>query len=97
MSDVFSYDEAVAEQAEQDVLATANQLEAQLNELQAHVNQTKANWDGDEKEQYAAIQAQWDSSADKVREAINGVRQVLGTNTEFVKQMRGRVRGQLGG
>lgn len=95
MSDVFSYDESVAEDAHGNIMSVANGLEATLNDLTSFVNQVKSNWQGDEQEQYAQIQAQWDSSAQEVRNILNQVRDALGHTTSSVQQMRGQVRSAL--
>lgn len=67
MSDVFSYDEAVAGTAHGDIVSVANGVQASLDELTGFVNRVKANWEGDEMELYDGVQLQWNNAADTVR------------------------------
>ncbi len=97
MSDVFSFDESVAQQAAQDVIATGKQFESTLSELQTQVNETKANWEGDEKEQYAALQAELDAAAAQCNEGISTIGSLVTSSSETFGQMRSKVRGTLGG
>lgn len=94
---VQSYDESVAQNVHSDVQSTIQGLEGSLTELGGFVNTVKSSWDGDEMEQYGQIQANWDKCAGTVREILSQVHQALGTNTESVVTMRGRVKGALSG
>jgi len=95
MGDVFSYDEAVAGTAHGDIASVANGVQASLDDLTGFVNRVKSNWEGDEMELYDGIQAQWNTSADTVRQILNSVREALGQTTSSVQEMRGQVRGAL--
>ena len=95
MSDVFSYDEAVAGTAHGDIVSVANGVQASLDELTGFVNRVKANWEGDEMELYDGVQLQWNNAADTVRQILNSVREALGQTTSSVQEMRGQVRGAL--
>jgi hypothetical protein len=48
-----------------------------------------------EQDEYAGVQAKWDSAASTVREILASVHSALGTNTASVKDMRGQVRSAL--
>jgi WXG100 family type VII secretion target len=95
MSDVFSYDEAVADSAHGDLQGVISALQASLDDLSGFVSRVKSNWDGDEMDLYGGVQAKWDSSAATVRQILDSVHQALGSTTSSVKDMRGQVRGAL--
>jgi WXG100 family type VII secretion target len=95
MSDVFSYDEAVADSAHADLQGVISGLQASLDDLSGFVSRVKANWDGDEMDLYGGVQAKWDSSAATVKQILDSVHQALGSTTGSVKDMRGQVRGAL--
>ena len=92
---IFSYNEATAETSHSDLGSVISGLESSLTDLGGFVNSVKSNWDGDEMDEYAGIQKQWDDAADTVREILASVRQALGSTTSSVKDMRSQVRGAL--
>lgn len=95
MDGVFSYDEAVADSAHGDLAGVISGLNAHLDDLSGFVSRVKSNWNGDEMDTYAGIQAKWDSAADTVKQILNSVHQALGSTTGSVKDMRGQVRSAL--
>jgi WXG100 family type VII secretion target len=97
MSDMYSYDESAAGSAHGDIGAVSSGLQASLDDLTNFVNRVKANWEGDEMEQYNGIQAQWNTAADTVKTILQSVNGALGQTTSSVQEMRGQVRGALSG
>lgn len=95
MGGIYSYDESVADSAHGDLAGVKAGLEASLDDLSGFVARVKSSWQGDEQDEYAAVQAKWDSAAATVREILNSVHGALGTNTSNVKDMRGQVRSAL--
>ncbi len=95
MTDVYSYDSAVARDAEGSLGGTISALEGSLAELSAFVNRACANWEGDEQVLYRGIQTQWDGAASQIRDILTQVRTSLGQTTESVEAMRGKVRATL--
>jgi ESAT-6 family protein len=95
MSDMYSYDSAVARDAEGGLAATAASLQAQLADLGGFVNAACANWEGDEQALYRGIQTRWDNAAAQVRDILNQITAALGQTTESVDTMRSRVRQTL--
>jgi uncharacterized protein YukE len=95
MGGLFSYDEAVADAAHGDLAGVMSGLQASLDDLGGFVSRVKSNWSGDEMEEYAGVQAKWDSASATVREILASVHQALGTTTSSVKDMRGQVRSAL--
>jgi WXG100 family type VII secretion target len=93
--DVYSYDSAVARDAEGNLGQTLTAIEGHLQDLTGFVNSVCANWTGDEKEIYQGIQAQWDKAAATVKEILGSVKTTLGSTTESVEGMRGQVRSTL--
>jgi WXG100 family type VII secretion target len=93
--DVYSYDSAVARDAEGSLGQTVTALEGHLADLTGFVNTVCANWTGDEQELYKGIQTKWDQAAGNVKEILNSVKQTLGSTTESVDGMRGQVRSTL--
>jgi WXG100 family type VII secretion target len=97
MSATFSYDEAVADSAHGDLAGIRAGLQASLSDLSGFVSRVRASWQGDEQEEYAAIQAKWDAAAATVREILDSVHSALGSNTSSVQSMRSQVRTALQG
>ncbi|WP_062441122.1 WXG100 family type VII secretion target [Herbidospora daliensis] len=95
MSDKYSYDSAVAREAEANLAATMSALENNLAELGGFVAGVTANWEGDEQELYRGVQNQWDNAAAQIAGILAQVKTSLGQTTESVETMRGRVRGAL--
>ena len=95
MSDVYSYDSAVAQNAEGGLQGTISALEASLADLGGFVNSVTANWEGDEQGIYKGIQTQWDGAASQVQSILNQVKGALGETTSSVGTMRGQVRSAL--
>jgi uncharacterized protein YukE len=95
MSDLFSYDEAVADSAHGDLQGVISGLTASLDDLSGFVSRVKSNWTGDELDEYTAIQAKWDGASDTVKQILASVHQALGSTTGSVKDMRGQVRSAL--
>src|SRR4051794_30093903 len=95
MEGVFSYDEAVADSAHGDLAGVISGVQAHLDDLSGFVARGKSNWEGDEQDIYAGVQAKWDSASETVREILATVHQALGANTGSVKDMRGQVRSAL--
>ncbi len=95
MSDTYSYDEAVARNAEQGLAATLAHLESTLTDLSGFVTKVCANWEGDEKEIFQGIQTRWDHAAGEVRNILGQIKGGLGQTTTSVGDMRGRVRSAL--
>ncbi len=85
---IQSYDSSTAEQAHSEISGVISGLESSLSDLGGFVNSVKSNWDGDEMQEYAAIQQKWDSAAGKVHEILNSVHRALGENTQSVNTMR---------
>ena len=88
MEGVFSYDEAVADSAHGDLAGVISGLQAHLDDLSGFVARVKSNWEGDEQDIYAGVQAKWDSASETVREILGTVHQALGANTGSVKADR---------
>ena len=60
---------ATVEQAHEDIVGKAGELEARLSQLQqdlAPIAKDTANWDSDSHEAYQTYQQQWDESADEL-------------------------------
>jgi uncharacterized protein YukE len=95
MGGIFSYDEAVADSAHGDLAGVISGLQASLDDLGGFVSRVKSNWQGDEMEEYAGIQAKWDSASATVKQILGSVHQALGSTTSSVKDMRGQVRAAL--
>ena len=66
MTDVYSYDSAVARDAEGGLSGTIASLQGHLDELGGFVNSVCANWEGDEQVIYHGIQSKWDGAAGQV-------------------------------
>jgi 6 kDa early secretory antigenic target len=97
MSNVYSYDSAVARDAEGGLSGTIASLQGSLDELGGFVNSVCANWEGDEQAIYRGIQSRWDGAAGQVREILEQIRVTLGQTTESVETMRARVSQSLQG
>ena len=97
MTDVYSYDSAVARDAEGGLSGTIASLQGHLDELGGFVNSVCANLEGDEQAIYRGIQAKWDSAAGQVRDILDQIRAALGQTTESVETMRARVSQSLQG
>ena len=97
MTDMYSYDSAVASDAEGGLSGTIASLQGNLDELGGFVNSVSANWEGDEQATYRGIQTQWDNAAGQVRDILNQIKATLGQTTESVDTMRARVRQSLQG
>lgn len=92
---IQSYDDSVAQSAHGEVQQVISGLEGSLDELGGFVNSVKSAWDGDEMDQYASVQANWDKCASSVKQILQQVHQALGSNNESVTAMRGKVKGTL--
>jgi 6 kDa early secretory antigenic target len=92
---VYSYDSAVARDAEGGLSGTIASLQGSLDELGGFVNSVCANWEGDEQGTYRGIQTKWDGAAATVREILEQIRVALGQTTESVDTMRSRVNASL--
>jgi len=97
MSGIYSYDESVAETAHGNLAAVQSGIQSSLDDLSGFVARVKSSWQGDEQDEYAAIQAKWDAAAATVREILASVHTALGSNTSSVRDMRGQVRAALQG
>jgi WXG100 family type VII secretion target len=97
MTDVYSYDSAVARDAEGGLSGTIASLQGSLDELGGFVNGVCSNWEGDEQAIYRGIQTRWDSAAAQVRDILDQIRATLGQTTESVDTMRARVSQSLQG
>jgi uncharacterized protein YukE len=97
MADIYSFDSAVAGDAEGGLAATIAAPEASLGDLTGFVNTVCANWEGDEQGIYRGIQTRWDNAAGQMRDIITQVKTAFGSTTESVDTMRARVRQNLGG
>lgn len=94
---VYSYDSAVARDAEGGLSGTVASLQGRLDELGGFVNSVCANWEGDEQAIYRDIQSRWDGAAAEVRDILAQIRTTLGQTTESVDTMRARVTQSLQG
>ena len=94
-NDTYGYDAAVATDAEGRLGQIAAALESQIKDLTTFVNGVCSTWDGDEKELYRGIQAQWNTAAGNVSEILTSIKTVLGSTTTSVGEMRGQVRRTL--
>ncbi|GGL96242.1 WXG100 family type VII secretion target [Nakamurella endophytica] len=92
---VFSYNEATAEAAGTDLAGVVRGLEVSLADLGGFVAGVRSQWDGDEQETYAAVQARWDRAAGTVQEILGAVTRALESTTTSVRDMRAQVRGAL--
>lgn len=95
MSQIQSYDDSVGQAAHAEVQGVITGLEASLDELGGFVNNVKSAWDGDEMDQYASVQANWDKCAATVKTILQQVHGGLGANNESVTTMRGKVKSTL--
>jgi 6 kDa early secretory antigenic target len=95
MGGLYSYDEAVADSAHGDLAGVKAGVQSSLDDLSGFVAKVKSSWTGDEQDEYAAIQAKWDSAAATVTQILDSVHTALGSNTDNVKAMRGQVRSAL--
>ncbi|QLY32850.1 WXG100 family type VII secretion target [Nocardia huaxiensis] len=95
MSDLFAYDEGVAEGASSDLLGVAGGIESSLDELSGFVGRVQSQWEGDEMHTYQAIQSQWNTAADTIREILRQMTGSLENNTGLVRDMRTSVRGAI--
>lgn len=93
--DVFAYDESIADTSSGDVQGVISGIESSLADLGGFVAAAKSAWEGDEQEQYTAIQQQWDGSAATVQEILTAIHGGLGATTEGVKTMRSQVTSAL--
>ena len=89
--DVYSYDSAVARDAEGGLQSTISALEASLADLGGYVNQVSSNWEGDEQVVYKGIQTKWDGASDQIKQILAQIKTSLGQTTESVDTMRGKV------
>jgi WXG100 family type VII secretion target len=97
MGGIYSYDESVADSSHGDLASVKAGVQSSLDDLGGFVSKVKSSWQGDEQDEYAAIQLKWDSAAATVQEILASVHAALGTNTSSVKDMRGQVRSALQG
>lgn len=97
MSDVYSYDSAVANNAEDGLGGTVQALEASLADLGGFVSQVTANWTGDEQVAYGGVQQKWDGASDEVKAILARIKVALGETTQSVDAMRGKVMSTLQG
>jgi WXG100 family type VII secretion target len=97
MTGIYSYDESVADSAHGDLGSVQAGLQSSLDDLGGYVARVKSSWQGDEQDEYTAVQAKWDSAAATVREILTSVHTALGSNTSSVKDMRTQVRSALRG
>jgi len=97
MTDVYSYDSAVAHDAEGGLSGTIAALQGRLDELGGFVNSVCASWEGDEQAIYRGAQTRWDNAATQVRDILHQIKATLGETTESVDTMRARVRQSLQG
>ncbi len=95
MGGLYSYDESVADAAHGDLAGVKAGVQSSLDDLSGFVAKVKASWAGDEQDDYAAVQAKWDSAAATVTQILACVHTALGSNTDNVKAMRGQVRSAL--
>ena len=96
-NDVFSYDEATADNAFGSIGSVMNGLRGNLDDLTGFVNRVRSNWEGDEMDLYDSIQQRWNSASVTVEGILRSVQDALGKTTSSVKEMRGRVKGALQG
>lgn len=88
---VQSYHEGTADTVHGDITGQISAMEKALLDLTGFVNSVKGQWDGDEKDAYAAIQQKWDTNAGTVQGILTSVASALGQNTQSVKEMRAQV------
>jgi WXG100 family type VII secretion target len=96
-NDVFSYDEATADNSFGSLGSVASGLQGNLDDLTGFVNRVRANWEGDEMDLYDTIQQRWNSASVTVENILRSVQTALGDTTTSVKEMRSRVSGALQG
>lgn len=94
-TDIYSYDSAVARDAEGGLGSTISALEASLADLGGFVNQVTQNWEGDEQVLYKGIQTKWDGASDQIKQILAQIKTSLGQTTESVDTMRGKVSSAL--
>lgn len=95
MSDLFSYDETVADGATQDLRGVSSGIESSLDELSGFVGRVQSQWEGDEMHTYQALQSQWNTAADTIRDILHKMNGALDNNTGLVRDMRTSVRGAI--
>jgi uncharacterized protein YukE len=97
MSGVFGYDESVGRDTEQAVQGVLSEMQSLMDKMRNDMNQTLANWEGDESGQYQTIQNQFNTGAEQVSSGIQQIKAMVSGTTESVGTMRGQVRKALGG
>ncbi|MCT1513641.1 WXG100 family type VII secretion target [Dietzia cercidiphylli] len=85
---MYQYDAAKAADAEDRVETAARNLETTLGDLDGKVKELASNWEGDEQEAYAGVQAKWDNAAASVTQILVEIRRIIGENTEDVQNMK---------
>ncbi|HIW68107.1 MAG TPA: WXG100 family type VII secretion target [Candidatus Dietzia merdigallinarum] len=94
---MYQYDAAKAADAEDRVETAARNIETTMTDLDGKVKQLASQWEGDEQEQYAGVQAKWDSAAASVAQILVDIRRIIGENTEDVQAMQKGIGGRLTG
>jgi 6 kDa early secretory antigenic target len=56
--------------ASSSIASSATTIEQHLDYIKKHVDRVAADWDGDAKEQYAVVQAQWNTSAENMHTTL---------------------------
>lgn len=95
-SGVFGYDESAGQDAAQAVQGVLGEMQALMDKMRGDMNQTLANWEGDESGQYQQIQGQFNSGAEQVTSGIQQIKSMITGTTDAVGSMRGQVRKSLG-
>jgi WXG100 family type VII secretion target len=73
--------------AQQNVAATARELNAQLDDLKRYLAPMVATWDGQAAQDYQAKQRQWDSSAADLNQVLSQIGVALGHANEGYQQV----------
>lgn len=94
---MYQYDAAKAADAEDRVETAARNLETTLGDLDGKVKELASNWEGDEQEAYAGVQAKWDQAAASVTQILVEIRRIIGENTEDVQTMKTGIGSRLTG
>ncbi|MBK0869034.1 MAG: WXG100 family type VII secretion target [Saccharopolyspora sp.] len=95
-SGVFGYDESAGQEAAQAVQGVLGEMQALMDKMRGDMNQTTANWEGDESGQYQGIMGQFNSGAQQVSGGIEQIKSMITGTTDAVGSMRGQVRKALG-
>lgn len=92
------YSIASSESAQANFETVASQLEAALDRRDADVRQAMADYQADGvSEEYAALEQQWNTAGQQVRDVITAIRQSLADNDDIARRALQQARAAIPG